>query len=237
MREDVRADLGRSAADFLNVVWPRIRCWFGGGELVPVETTAPAPFVKQLDTLAGIDAWHVHMLHGIRGIASRVQWVGHDPAWATFTVRSYRNSEAGAETELAKRLRAIKGGRSFLYPALTVQAYLDVEGGTLLYACSMYSTLLYGHIDQGRDRHDWYLQTCKKDGNVFVVVPVDVLKREGLWVKEYVLSESRLRRIRLPPRPSGSDGPAYQSPPPASPDLSRHDVKPPPDLFSWQDEG
>lgn len=126
MNAAVAHDLSDSAADFTRVVWPVIKEHCGGGTFVPVESASTSGFDSNLDIQAGIDAWQVHQELGIRGIASRVQW--GDKAWNTFTVRKSRAS--GVKTEYEKRLAAITGSGGWLYPHLTVQAYVSKRGGT-----------------------------------------------------------------------------------------------------------
>jgi len=119
MNSDVAAALTKSAAAFRDIVWPSIAADLGGGDLVPVESVASAAFAKDLDVLAGVDAWQVVKLSGMRPLASRVQ-----AGWGrinTFTIRYSLRS--GARTEIDKRIDAIRDG--FLFPAITVQAYLD----------------------------------------------------------------------------------------------------------------
>jgi hypothetical protein len=119
MRAEVAAALTRSAAAFHDVVWPAISLDLGGGALVPVESVTSAGFAKQLDVLAGVDAWQVVDESGMRPLASRVQ-----AGWGrinTFTIRW--SLPSGARTEIDKRIDAIRDG--YLYPAVTVQAYLD----------------------------------------------------------------------------------------------------------------
>jgi hypothetical protein len=132
MQLNVANDLSDSAFDFERVVAPAILPLLGGGELVSTESVTAEGFQKDLDTLAGIDGWH--LIKGkslVRGLASRVQWC--DKAWKTFTVRLSRDS--GAETEFSKRLRAIENpDTGYLYPHLTIQAYIESprRGGQLL---------------------------------------------------------------------------------------------------------
>lgn len=110
-----------SAFDFKRVVWPAISGWLGGGELIPVESVTDSKFASLLDQRSGIDAWHLSNEHGIRGIASRVQWTTRP--FDTFTIRVRVRS--GAPTELHKRAAAISSNGGWLYPHLTVQAYVS----------------------------------------------------------------------------------------------------------------
>lgn len=139
----VKAGLLRdSAKDFVEIAWPRIKTLplIGGGELQPVEASSDAEFAKTLDMLAGIDAWQVLTSPGaMRGLASRVQW-GHP--YNSFTVRVALPS--GADTEYHKRIRALENRElGYLYPHLTVQAYLDKRGGKLLSAAVVRTEALF----------------------------------------------------------------------------------------------
>jgi hypothetical protein len=148
VRADVARDLGRSAKDFRDIVWPRIASWCHGGELVPVEAVTEGKMARALDTLAGIDAWQVVDGQGVRGIASRVQY---GLAYDSFTIRVQRPS--GAPTEMHKRLAALeRPGEGWLLPALTCQAYLDSRGGTLLSVGLVRTRALYRAVQEALRR-------------------------------------------------------------------------------------
>ncbi len=122
-------DLTDSSADFLRVVWPIIRPWMGGGSILPVEGNVDAHLAQALDRHAGIDAWHIVPGKGVRGVASRVQWIEPQRTpWNTFTLRYAR--ESGTETEFSKRkksLAILEDG--WVFPSVTVQAYVDYPRG------------------------------------------------------------------------------------------------------------
>lgn len=136
-----QTDLTNSAADFLGIVWPAIQKDLGGGELIPVESIADKGMATLLDQRSGIDAWHLSQNHQIRGIASRIQWA--EEPWNTFTVRYSRDS--GAETEYGKRKRDIAADKGWLYPHLTIQAYINE--GKLLSAAVVQTTALITACD------------------------------------------------------------------------------------------
>ncbi len=153
MRADVGRDLASSAHDFERVVWPAVgRLFFGEGELIPVETDNGL-LARRWDALAGVDAWQVRDGTGMRGIASRVQWIrpGGSP-YNTFTVRKSRDS--GALTEFEKRLRALDNPAGWLYPVLTIQAYVaEPRGhGALLSAAAAKTADVIQMIRDGRAR-------------------------------------------------------------------------------------
>lgn len=197
MRADVAAALSKSAEAFHDTVWPVIADGLGGGELVPVESVTSTAFAQDLDVLAGVDAWQVRRPDGMRPIASRVQagW----GKWETFTIRWSLLS--GGRTEIDKRLDAIRLG--FLFPSLTVQAYLDcpqrvapdpwtiggVRGCTcrswaghpLLSVAHVDTTALYGFADDWRQIHG-------KEDDLW-------RERDGAWVKD-VAGGNRMLVVR-----------------------------------------
>ena len=115
-------DLKWSAAVFEGLVWPILNQTLPG-RIVHVETITTDEFAKDLDRLAGVDAWHIMDKKGIRGIASRVQECPPPKRpYDTFTIR--RSRDTGAATEYEKRKQAIEGDQGLLYPHLTVQSYV-----------------------------------------------------------------------------------------------------------------
>ena len=146
-----RSDLERSRQAFVQIVWPAVSHFCGCGELVQLEGS-PHRTDRDLDTLAGIDAYQRRTDKGMRGIASRVQM---DPggAWNTFTVRLRRDS--GATTEYEKRLSAVRDCGGWLYAHLTVQAYLSPDGGTLLSAAVVRTADIMEHAEACRREVGW----------------------------------------------------------------------------------
>jgi hypothetical protein len=180
MRPDVAGDLTESADLFLRLVWPAVAPMVRGGQMVPVESVADAGMTKDLDTLAGIDAWQ--MLRSdccMRGIASRVQ---PDKDWSTFTIRYSRAT--GAETEFKKRLRAIRDG--MLYPALTIQGYVGREKASLLSAAVIRTADLFRFVEEHIEESAWQkpprMRTVGVDRNKFVAVPWAELQSAGINV-------------------------------------------------------
>lgn len=121
MRADVERSISKSATALRDIVWPRIGPLVGGGRLVPVEDVTSPGFARELDLLAGIDAWQIINEQRMRGLASRVQFGSTD--WATFTVRT--SLPSGQDTELQKRLTWLRSTDGTLGPHLTCQAYVD----------------------------------------------------------------------------------------------------------------
>jgi len=177
--------IGDSAKDFLNIVWPRVSQLpiIGGGKLKPVESVTEKGFGIKLDTLAGIDAWQVtENPSGIRGIASRVQWVGGKKRYDSFTIRTELAS--GNETEMQKRLRAINNPEEgCLYPHLTVQAFLNEKGGKLLSVAAiktkelvLQANVLLSCKEKLRDNPSLYGFIKLEDGTEFLFMRWKYLK-------------------------------------------------------------
>jgi hypothetical protein len=186
--------LSQSASDFVNIVWPVVKelPLIGGGQLQPVEASSDAEFAKTLDMLAGIDAWQVLTSPAaMRGLASRVQW---GQAHNSFTVRIALPS--GAETEYHKRIRALdQPDQGFLYPHLTVQAYLDQQGGALLSAAVVRTADLFEKarlLVQNRsklrldERSKLFGFRQNLDGTEFLYMSWSYLRYEGVLAAENV---------------------------------------------------
>jgi len=143
--------LSNSASDFANIVWPSISSaqGIGGGQIIPVEAVSSEEFSSELDVLAGVDAWQIVANNrGVRGIASRIQW-GRD--YRSFSIRY--STPSGAETEFQKRLRALSNpDEGYLFPHLTVQAFLDKKGGQLLSVAAIPTRHL---IEQAQRLIEW----------------------------------------------------------------------------------
>jgi hypothetical protein len=168
-----------SSRAFVEMVWPIIAEELGGGVVVPVEGVTTEAMSKKLDTISGIDAWHVFENNaGIKGIASRVQQDGK--CWSTFTIR--RHLTSGRETEYHKRMRAIFGDEGFLYPTTTIQAYVGKGYTYPVYGIGVIETK---RLYQAVSFHDcWVEQTCY-DGNKFLVVSWDELISKGYDVRVF----------------------------------------------------
>jgi hypothetical protein len=154
----------------------------GGGELHAVEGATRAEFGHMLDVYAGIDSFRVVRGAGVQGIASRVQYT--QQPFASFTVREKRT--AGGETELAKRMRALKDRDGlWVVPAFTVQAYVErPRSGRLLYACCIRTPQLFDFIEQHPELLERRLNPA--DGTQFVVVWVADLLGVGHDVAQFV---------------------------------------------------
>lgn len=145
MYEDVLHDMTDSASDFLRVVWPELSQVIGGGTLLPMETMTDSVIAREFDILAGIDAWQIHSTHGIRGLATRVQWIDttrYRP-YNSFSVRYARDSDT--RTEYAKQTASL-GRPGWVSPGLTVQAFVakPVGHGDLLSCAAVKTERLFG---------------------------------------------------------------------------------------------
>ena len=116
MSENYSSDSNKSKGCFKTFVIPQVSLLLKG-KILPVEdiTTEES---KILDCYSGIDYWVLKSKKGVRGIGNRIlRYQGYD----TFTIRSERST--GSETELVKRLKAIK--REYLYPYYNVISYFE----------------------------------------------------------------------------------------------------------------
>ncbi len=183
----ISEQLTDSASDFLNIVWPEISMvpLIGGGTLRSVEAVTDQGFAKELDLLAGIDAWQIltQPASSMRGIASRVQWgTAHD----SFSVRI--SSRYGQETEFQKRLHAVRNTEEgYIYPHLTVQAYLEVRQGSLLSAAAVRTkdlieaaAFLMEKRDKLHYRPDFYGFIDNPDGSSFIYMRWPYLIYKGI---------------------------------------------------------
>lgn len=175
--------MDKSAYDFKNIVWPIISSKIGGGRIVPVETVTDESFTKELDMYAGIDSWQVDDNKScIRGIASRVQW--YNPSWSspypfnTFTIR-YR-TKTGRLAEYSKKMLAYKNieTKGYLFPAITIQAYMDKPRGNLWSWGAIYTRVLYSYID----KYGYEAEVPVLGGNSMVIVSWSKIKKQGYKV-------------------------------------------------------
>jgi len=178
MSDKFKHDLSQSALIFKHVIYPIIKDWIGGGELIPVENVTEKQFTKLLDTNAGIDGWYVENNKGIRGLASRIQYRN---AYNTFTIRYERHS--GVKTEYEKLDHAIN--EDWLYPHYFIQAYVNLpkkfnykehdfsknEIQILNIALTKTEDLI-SYYNSGKEETDWFYKEVTKHGAaIFIVIP------------------------------------------------------------------
>ena len=163
--DEIKEAIKDSSHDFVNIVWPIVKDRFGGGTIIPVEITTKYEFAKELDMLAGIDAWHIlENRMGLRGIASRVQW---GRPYNTFTIRIALAS--GHDTEYQKRLYALNNpDLNLIYPHITCQAYLDKKGGNLLSAAIIKTKDLMSIFNEC---YNLFKPQKAPGGNMFKAIP------------------------------------------------------------------
>lgn len=182
---EVQQDMGDSAHDLLYIVWPCIQQQLGGGEILPVENVESDVMRRTLDIQAGIDAWHQHPHYGLRGIASRVQPA--DRAWRTFTIRATRST--GSKTEWAKRIDSLL--RGWMVPDLWIHSYVSKDRQRLLGSgivktkdLILYTAKYLPTVrclkpgDKPNSGEFVYLRPNGSDGNMFIVVEWNGLKKE-----------------------------------------------------------
>ncbi len=169
MREEVAKSLRESAEDMQNTVWPSIADLCRGGVFHPVESVIDRGFITKLDMYSGIDGFQeLPELGVMRGIACRVQYV--KKAYPSFTLRYSRSTKA--RTEFEKRLYAILNeDDGYLYPHLTIQAYMTKHNGQLLSVGIAKTKQLYLYTQ--KYLNDFRRVTKKpnpEDGNEFLAV-------------------------------------------------------------------
>ncbi len=190
MGNNFKQDLNDSIFDFQRVVLPKLtELKFISGEIIPIETSMAIEFqrlIKQFDMLAGVDLWQIKNKEGIRGIANRVQWINiYRDDFKTFTIRKHRQS--GVETEYSKRLKSINS-ESWLYPYLTIQSYMlgRRREGSLAFMAITQTKLIFETIEKGEANEDYFEKPNKADGNIFICVPWEsIKKRHGKLIKIY----------------------------------------------------
>jgi len=151
----------------------------GGGSLIPVEANEEKNSRDELDYIAGIDAWHVAKCDKqMRGLASRVQ--RSSEPFNNFTIR-YKLA-SGKPTEYEKRLEAINSqrdnGTNWLYPDITVQAYINGQTNQLMSWAVMSTKQLFlaaeyliknGEVGNPDYSDDYGFRTGP-DGNTFLYI-------------------------------------------------------------------
>ena len=191
MKASVIKDLGDSAKAFLQVVSPKmLELGWIRGKVVPVESVTRQDITKDLDTLAGIDAWSVENNIGIIGIASRIQWGTKN--WGTFTVRYSRDS--GASTEYEKRLMAFQSEGKYLYPHYSCQAYIKERPCGQLLAVALAPTKdIWDMIDKGYA----YKDQVKSNGAEFFVVRWDSMIKHDYLIQSWDYNKQNNYSLKL----------------------------------------
>ena len=165
-----------SHRQMIDLVMPRMLPLIGGGNIYAVETIVDNEFASRLDMECGVDLWQRLPDGGHRPIASRVQW--GERAWDTFTIR--RGRPSGKPTEYHKLKRAISNGWGYLYPAITVHAYIDgtrENPGEVLSAGAARTPDVMAICDEPGCE----IRTNGADGTEFMVVPWDTLRARRKW--------------------------------------------------------
>ena len=176
-----KVDLTDSAHDFINIVCPKLReIGFLSGRVIPVEAVTADEMRRYLDMLAGIDLWLIEEKMGITGLSSRIQW--GPSAYDSFTVRETRHT--GVETELSKRLRAIRSGGRYVYPYWSCQAYITQRPTRENRCLKSQGKLLSVGVASTKDIcslivHGRCERRLNPDGNTFAVVFWKIIKEQG----------------------------------------------------------
>jgi len=186
--EEVMRPLSQSANDFKNLVWPKIKeaGWLQG-ELEPVELQSTTQWAKQLDVLAGIDAWEIKP-QGLVGIASRVQWrPAKDNNYSNSqypynTINIRKQTKGGGLTELAKRTIALTSGGELIYPFWTCHAYLEQPTSGPVLSVGLIKTQ---DIIEAISLGFGFDKKNPEDGNIFRCVPFLILHSQGYHIYTY----------------------------------------------------
>jgi hypothetical protein len=196
MNDDVQRKMSESSHAFLRCVWPAVAEQLGGGEVIPVECTSTDEWAKQLDLLAGIDLWQVvNNGMGLRGVASRVQWVKDR---GTFTIRETGRNGSAVQTEWQKRQYAlVYRDNGIISPYWMIHAYMrpPAASGSLVRVGIIETSQLIRYVMEsisntgvrgpgegpntdgvGRNRN-------REDGRIFLYADWRSLKRAGVEVK------------------------------------------------------
>ena len=173
MDNNVAFDMSWSARLFIGQVFPMIKGEIGGGKAIIMEGRSDAELARILDMNAGIDCWQVMEGGGLRGIACRMQ--KGDKVWGTFTVRKARAS--GAETEYAKRKKAIHSEIGQIYPHFTIHAYSQTETGPVMAVAICRTKDLINFIDPERTPVKYTSNAC------FFVCEWVEMQRQGFDVR------------------------------------------------------
>ena len=161
-----RVDLKKSSDDFLKYVAPNIINYIGGGEIYKAEEAFSNKTGRVFDTFTGIDYFQ-KIKYGMRGLAVRIQY---DFDYRTFSVRKSRLN--GIETEYEKRNWTIQEEkRGFLYPFLTIQAYLKkhaTENKKIFLSAGVIITkILYNYIE----KKECTQYSNSYDKTIFITIP------------------------------------------------------------------
>lgn len=149
---DFNNDMNWTSGLFRQAVWPKISELCGGGEIIAMEVNVDQ-LANSFDVYTGIDAWQVVPGGNMRGLASRIQRVNDNVRpYDSFTVRARRFN--GAKTEYAKRKEAIESDRGYLYPYLTIQAYVRECDNELLSAAVCRTADLWQYIGDGHSQEN-----------------------------------------------------------------------------------
>lgn len=185
MNEHVAIRMGRSATAFRDIVWPAVREHLGGADAFAVEAVTDAEFAKQLDMVAGIDAWVIPGGRYVRGLASRVQWPRTGLCYRTFTVRYAKAN--GARTEYAKRRQELVTVGA-ITPHYWCHAYLRPKDNGLLGAAVALTRDIITLVGEGvgYERHN------PADGTSFWCVDWDELRSRQMSLIEVGADGSRV---------------------------------------------
>lgn len=170
--------------DFATLVWPIVREWCGGGELLDVEAGAwgsqGSRLARILDGYCGIDWLQVFSERRVaRGLASRIRYGPR--VYRTFTLKSTTGDER--LSELDRRRPLIEEPESgWTGSTFTVQAHLEKDGGAVLYVCMARTRHVLVAALRGLGSEP---PANRYDGSRFLAIEVDDLRNVGFPVREW----------------------------------------------------
>lgn len=155
-------------------------------EIVSIEDIEKVGILKMLDRQSGIDAFQISK-DGIRGLGLRIQNINQHN-FDTFTIRYSRKNNTTTEYEKRKKAIEDQKEKGFLYPFLTVQAYVDYDTKEVLKISIVKTESLYNYIDENLDMILKKQKRTVNDGNELIYVNFDQLKKydpKCIWFKEF----------------------------------------------------
>jgi len=156
------------------------------GKIISIEDIEKDSILKTLDRQSGIDAFHISE-NGIRGIALRIQNINQHN-FDTFTIRYSRHNNSKTEYEKRKKTFQTQKEKGYLYPFLTIQAYVNYDTKEVLKISIVKTEQLYNYIENNLDMILAKQKRTVNDGNELIYVTFDQLEKydgKSILVKKF----------------------------------------------------
>lgn len=181
---DVERDNGngiRDAHRILHLLSRYCKDFGEGGKFEVFPKLDGLPAYRYLDQIAGYDGLQIWR-SVMRGFALRVQW---ERNYRTFTIREDRPSKA--ITEYDKRMMAVEhSDDGYMFPHWTIQAYMDLPGGSIFSIGLAKTRELYPWIKQIElNGHKFYRNRPHNAEETFFSVSWDMYRMSNLFFYEY----------------------------------------------------